>query len=68
MARPDCIQLPCPMCGEEDARVSVNLAELNGDVFNCQECGNDFSDEKIAGIIRRWVPILAWLDTVPAPE
>jgi len=57
------IQVPCPMCGEADANVSLYLWE--GNQFHCEECDNEFSLEQITELINRWQPVLAWLAKMP---
>lgn len=57
------IQLPCPRCGEKDANVALYMAE--GDLFQCQECEEEFSVEDIRQILAFWGPVVKWLDAMP---
>jgi predicted RNA-binding Zn-ribbon protein involved in translation (DUF1610 family) len=60
------IKLPCPLCGEEDADISVHLANLgSGEEFMCDDCGEDFSIAEVRRFIARWTPILDWLSAIP---
>ena len=65
-----CVQLPCPRCGEPSANVSVQLWTLDdpeGENFHCGECEGTFSRADLDALIRRWPPVLKWLDAVPTP-
>jgi hypothetical protein len=57
------ICLPCPCCGEPDAIITVNLADVSE--FGCKECGGEFTADHVRDLIARWTPVLAWLATVP---
>ena len=59
------ILLPCPMCGEAQASVSLNLAD--GETFTCHECENDFTREDLQARIASWTRLLAWVDAMPTP-
>jgi hypothetical protein len=58
--------LPCPLCGEADATLSLNLAEPTE--LHCQECDADFTTADVRNLIARWQPVLAWIDTMPSGE
>jgi transcription elongation factor Elf1 len=63
MSKPfECVQLPCPKCGEADANLSLHLKDGS---YSCEECGSDFERADVEDFIRRWSGFLAWLDTCP---
>lgn len=64
------IRLPCPMCGDEEADISVDLAHLDLECgqFHCNGCTKDFGRDRIRDIVRKWQPVLDWIDTVPVIE
>ncbi len=63
------ILLPCPKCGEMDASIMLALAAPSDETaFACQECNGEFGRADIEAIIKRWTPILKWIDTMPASE
>jgi hypothetical protein len=57
--------LPCPLCGEAEATVQLNLADL--DTCTCLECDAEFSLDELAGRLARWQALLAWRDLAPRP-
>lgn len=63
------VHLPCPRCGEPESPVSINLNSLGGDgegfEATCTDCGEEFDLNEIRGIIAKWAPVLAWIDTLP---
>ncbi len=60
--------LHCPMCGEHEANILVDLGSLDGDAFKCGSCEADFSVETVRTLLARWGRLLAWLDAVPQDE
>jgi hypothetical protein len=59
-------QLPCIHCHEQNANVTLRLAEPNADnAFACEECGGEWGRADIEAIIRRWTPILKWISSMP---
>jgi transcription elongation factor Elf1 len=58
--------LPCPHCGEEQAVISLNLADM--DSFTCQECNAEFDTDSVRNLIAKWTRILAWIGTAPGSD
>lgn len=56
------ITLPCPMCGEAEASIGLDLSTKT---FGCCECGTDFELEDLRAILARWAKVLAWVDAMP---
>jgi hypothetical protein len=54
--------LPCPMCGEPDASISLMFSGGN---FNCNECSAEFELSLIEGLVQRWGLLLPWLKAMP---
>lgn len=67
---PKPLSMPCPMCGNESAGISVNLwlTELGDDAFTCHDCGESFTVERVRFFMERWSALLNWLDKVPVFE
>lgn len=63
------VTLPCPMCGQLDASIAVQLEELSedgtGDEFFCRSCEGSFSRQYIHLFLARWPAIIAWVESVP---
>lgn len=61
------INLPCPMCGEEEAGIQINLDYLHDDdaQFHCRNCDSEFGRNRIEAIVRKWSKMLTWLDAAP---
>lgn len=61
------LALPCPCCGESEASISLDLFDdpFASDTLHCQECEADFSAQQVRDLVRRWAPVLAWLDAMP---
>lgn len=57
--------LPCPRCGQ-DAVINLSLDDLQ--VFNCNECNEEFSREELETLITKWCQVFAWLDLAPARD
>lgn len=55
--------LPCPLCGERDAAILLNLADVSE--CRCSECEEVFDISHIREIIDRWSRVIGWLDTFP---
>lgn len=64
------ITLPCPMCGEAEAGIQINLDYLEDDdaQFHCRNCDSDFGRNTIEAIVRKWSKVLTWLDAAPDLE
>jgi hypothetical protein len=64
------LKMPCPRCGEPEARIEVNLWALDGNAedecFRCVECEEFFNVSWLADIINRWPAVLAWLEKMPS--
>lgn len=59
------ILLPCPKCGEQEARINVALFGLGEEEhFHCVECDAVFSATEIDELIRAWKRILEWVEKV----
>jgi hypothetical protein len=56
--------LPCPQCGEPNACMLLDLSE--GDRFSCQENDCEFRADDVRDLIKRWGPVLAWVEQMPA--
>lgn len=54
--------LPCPKC-LEDATISLNLADM--DTCKCDSCEEEFTLDNIRDIMKKWAPVLKWLDAAP---
>lgn len=52
-------KLPCIMCGEPEASITVDLDDLT---LHCGDCDNDFDARMVANVIAKWKPVLEWLD------
>jgi hypothetical protein len=58
--------LPCPYCGDEAARVSLDLDDVNTDEsFECKACDVEFGVKDVRDFIAKWRPVLDWIDTCP---
>ena len=55
--------LPCPCCGEENATITLNLADAESLV--CQDCEADFTVDQVRAFIAKWGRLLAWIETMP---
>lgn len=63
------VLLPCPRCGEQSACISLNLFSLeDGEGAHCHECDTTWDIDEVREIMRRWAPILKWLDAMPVVE
>jgi hypothetical protein len=58
--------LPCPLCGEQQASVSLYLDDM--DTCYCRDCENEFSLDTVRELIARWQRVLSWVDACPADE
>jgi hypothetical protein len=58
------VLLPCPLCGQADATLSLNLADA--DTVHCAECDEDFSLDLVREFTARWAPMLNWVASMPA--
>lgn len=67
---PKSVAVPCPMCGNESADISVNLwlLELGDNAFTCHDCGEEFTVERVRFFVTRWSALLNWIDKVPVFE
>jgi hypothetical protein len=54
--------LPCPYCGEDEATMTVSLADGG---LSCCECEVEFTAADLRAIFARWAPVLQWLDLLP---
>jgi hypothetical protein len=56
--------LPCPLCGEMNAGITLDLATLK--VCTCAECGGDFAYEVavkyLADRLAKWQAVGRWID------
>ena len=58
--------LPCPLCGEAEACIQLDLSELHSEeACTCTSCGNEFGLDFVRDVIRRWGKVLAWIDSAP---
>ncbi len=57
--------LPCPCCGENSACISLHLANAT---FTCGECETDFTIDHVREFIRKWGPVLKWVEQMPTGE
>jgi hypothetical protein len=55
--------LPCPLCGEQQASVHLDLTDL--DTFHCADCDSDFSASDVKAFIEKWSKVLAWCEMAP---
>lgn len=55
--------LPCPMCGETGASVSLQLSDM--DTLHCGDCDTDFTVADVRYLIDQWTPVLAWVELAP---
>ncbi len=57
-------ELPCPLCGELGAGITLDLATLK--VCTCAECGAEFSPEMavkfLADRLAKWRAVERWID------
>lgn len=59
--------LPCPLCGEPNASICLNLSD--GQTFTCHECEGEFVVADVQRFITRWSAVLAWVGALPSlPE
>lgn len=57
----------CPLCGEQEAVITVNLASPTE--FHCGECDGDFSIDEVEALIdgaASWKKTIGWLLKMPA--
>jgi hypothetical protein len=57
------MQLPCPMCGEPKADISVELRTPG--LLHCGECDADFTTQDVERFIRQWTALLPWIKAMP---
>lgn len=55
--------LPCILCGEADAAITVDMA--TGSEFHCGNCEGDFNRLDVKAVVRQWSRALEWLATMP---
>lgn len=61
--------LPCPLCGAEEAMVLLDLrATTDEDSFKCDECSETFGMERIKAFLAKWAPVVKWLECCPTIE
>jgi hypothetical protein len=58
--------LPCPLCGEQQASISLYLDDM--DTCCCRECSEEFSLDAVRDMIAKWQRVLAWVDSAPTAE
>ena len=56
------ITLPCPMCAEPEASMSLRLADKT---FECHECSGEVQADDLRSLLARWAKVLAWVDAMP---
>ncbi len=54
--------LPCPRCGEAEATIVLDLADLDRCV--CAECEAEFTVDEVRAIINRWSGVIRWIELV----
>lgn len=57
------LRLPCPKCGEEAARIALHLSDM--ETFRCEECEEEFTAADMVELVKRWAPVLKWIETAP---
>lgn len=61
-------ELPCLMCGAESAQITLSLED--GETLRCSECENEYQLEdvktRVESIQDKWVPLIAWIETIPS--
>jgi hypothetical protein len=55
--------LPCPMCGNQEAVIHLNLADADG--CKCQECDEEFTIDDVRGLIEKWTKVIKWVEMMP---
>jgi hypothetical protein len=59
-------ELPCPLCGQADSGVQVELTDLTGETaFHCPACEADFGPDDVRQMISKWTAVLRWIDLAP---
>jgi uncharacterized Zn finger protein len=58
--------LPCPTCGEEQATITLSLADC--ETLHCEDCGSDYTLDDVRSLIARWQRVLAWVEQAPRAE
>jgi hypothetical protein len=56
--------LPCPLCGEAQATVHLDLTDCES--FHCCDCDSDFDAASVRSFIDRWQKVLAWVSAAGA--
>lgn len=57
------VTLPCPRCGEREAAILLNLADV--ETCTCGECEEGFDLGEVREFIERWGKVLNWIDAFP---
>jgi uncharacterized protein (DUF983 family) len=60
------LTLPCPRCGQAEATFVVRLTDPSE--VTCEDCEESIAVAELNDIIRKWIPICAWLHTFPVVE
>lgn len=62
--------LPCPMCGDPEVRLDVDLNDLN--LMSCNACSEEFTPraalEKAKALAAKWERVVWWLETAPTTD
>jgi uncharacterized protein (DUF983 family) len=60
------LTLPCPRCGQAEATFVVRLTDPSE--VTCEDCEESIAVAELRDIIRKWGPIIGWLDSFPVVE
>jgi hypothetical protein len=60
------VLLPCPCCGQEEATITVSLAD--GDTLYCEDCSTSFSLDLVRGFVAKWSRMVAYIESMPGAE
>jgi transcription elongation factor Elf1 len=58
--------LPCPMCGEAEVSIALDLDDMGRDeACRCAECESAFGLDHVRDLMAKWQAVLLWLDSAP---
>lgn len=52
--------LPCPMCGEANASITLDITDL--DTLHCADCEADYTVDDVTNFVAKWKSVLQWVD------
>ena len=58
--------LPCPLCGEQECVMRLDLDDLEH--LTCGSCEESFTLDDVRAWVARWSRVLDWVDAAPARQ